>query len=91
MRCFLKMPIAPNLIGRKRSWLERPFSLLCYSWSTSYGTERGVALKDVFQAIALGTPFIFAMATYRLFYWLDQNSSVQATREIFEVVDWPTL
>jgi len=50
-----------------------------------------VALKDVFQAIALGTPFIFAMATYRLFYWLDQNSSVQATREIFEVVDWPTL
>jgi hypothetical protein len=41
-----------------------------------------VALKDVLEAVGLGTPFIFAAATYGFFYWLDRNASAQATRAI---------
>jgi len=41
-----------------------------------------MVLKDVFEALSLGTPFMFAAATYGLFHWLDRNASAQATRAI---------
>jgi hypothetical protein len=46
------------------------------------GETRSMAAKDILEAIGLGTPFIFATATYGLFYWLDRNASAQANRAI---------
>src|SRR5262245_39850774 len=37
-----------------------------------------------YEALGLGIPFMFAAATYWLFYWLDRNASAQARRAISE-------
>jgi hypothetical protein len=39
-------------------------------------------VKDFFQALGLGTPFIFAAATYGFFLWLDRNASAPASKAI---------
>jgi hypothetical protein len=53
-----------------------------YPPPSSVGDGVRMAVKDVIALLGLGTPFIFAAATYGLFHWLDRNASAQATRAI---------
>jgi hypothetical protein len=53
-----------------------------YPPPSSVGDGVWMAVKDVIALLGLGTPFIFAAATYGLFHWLDRNASAQATRAI---------
>jgi len=39
-------------------------------------------VKNFLEAAGLGTPFIFAAATYGLFFWLDRNASAPASKAI---------
>jgi hypothetical protein len=46
------------------------------------GETQSMPTKEIFQAIGLGTPFIFGAATYGFFYWLDRSASAKAIRAI---------
>src|SRR5215831_3501214 len=41
-----------------------------------------MGVKEVFDAVGLGSPFYLAAATYGFFHWLDRNASAPATRAI---------
>jgi hypothetical protein len=45
-------------------------------------------MDELFKLIGLGTPFIYAVATYTFFHWLDANASDQAKAAITRLLEF---